>query len=224
LLRQSELEGFKGPDDMAKLIATLFADDTTVYLRYGDDFEVLTALLNRWCKASRARFNISKTEIIPVGSRAYRDSVYATRKLHENHLPISADLKIIGENTATRSLGSRIGNHIDEEAVWALILEKLDGRTKFWYDNNRFPELHVRKTFSKWLHDGMTQFMEDAQHIPDSVCDELQKRVIDFIWAGKKGHMVNQETLELHRDKGGLGITNQKARRDAIALKRWKRF
>jgi hypothetical protein len=54
-----------------KLITTLFADNTTVYLSQYDLFDDLTDTLNLWCKASGARFNISKTEIIPIGSRTY---------------------------------------------------------------------------------------------------------------------------------------------------------
>jgi hypothetical protein len=35
--------------------------------------------LNRWCTASSAKFNIQKTEIIPIGTTEYRNKFYETR-------------------------------------------------------------------------------------------------------------------------------------------------
>ncbi|KAL1751422.1 hypothetical protein FB107DRAFT_222095, partial [Schizophyllum commune] len=46
--------------------------DTTVYLTEEDDFSVLQRVLDKWCIASKARFNVGKTEIIPIGNKRYR--------------------------------------------------------------------------------------------------------------------------------------------------------
>ncbi|PPQ85541.1 hypothetical protein CVT25_006781 [Psilocybe cyanescens] len=73
LMRQSpKLKGLKIPGLKEKLIVNLFADDTTVFLNNADKFEDLQAILDKWCTASTARFNIGKTEIIPLGSDEYR--------------------------------------------------------------------------------------------------------------------------------------------------------
>ncbi len=45
MLRQLDLQGFKVPGVKEKIIATLFADDTTVFLSQYDDFTELTAIL-----------------------------------------------------------------------------------------------------------------------------------------------------------------------------------
>jgi len=71
LRKNDQLSGFDIPGTDEKLITTLFADDTTVYLSQDDLFDDLTDTLNLWCKASGARFNVSKTEIIPIGSKTY---------------------------------------------------------------------------------------------------------------------------------------------------------
>ncbi|EJD47376.1 hypothetical protein AURDEDRAFT_34404, partial [Auricularia subglabra TFB-10046 SS5] len=55
-----------------KLIATLYADDAIVSLSENDSYDALKALLERWCIASGAKFNIAKTEIIPMGTAEYR--------------------------------------------------------------------------------------------------------------------------------------------------------
>jgi hypothetical protein len=78
-LRQSDLKGFKIKGKEEKLIATLFADDTMVYLDAEDDFGSLVEILEEWCTASGAKFNISKTEMIPIGQIEHRDRVRANR-------------------------------------------------------------------------------------------------------------------------------------------------
>ena len=63
MLRLSNLKCFEIPGVRDKLITTLFADDTTVFLSKFDKFTDLKAILNKWCIASGACFNVSKTEI-----------------------------------------------------------------------------------------------------------------------------------------------------------------
>ncbi|EIW58329.1 uncharacterized protein TRAVEDRAFT_100218, partial [Trametes versicolor FP-101664 SS1] len=72
MIRNSPLKGMNIPTSGSALKATLFADDTTVYLSEEDDFQVLQSVLDTWCSAAKARFNIGKTEIIPLGSREFR--------------------------------------------------------------------------------------------------------------------------------------------------------
>ncbi|KAI9068534.1 hypothetical protein FKP32DRAFT_1526240, partial [Trametes sanguinea] len=66
-LRRSTLRGFQLPGIADRLITTLFADDTTVYLDKDDDYDDLLRILERWCRASGAKFNVNKTEHIPLG-------------------------------------------------------------------------------------------------------------------------------------------------------------
>ena len=87
MLRNSNLEGYQIPGLDQKIIATLFADDTTVYLSQEDSFHDLEQVLSTWCQASGAKFNINKTEIIPIGTKNHRDTVVQTRKLNPAHPP-----------------------------------------------------------------------------------------------------------------------------------------
>lgn len=75
MLRLSSLKGFEIPGVENKLITTLFADDTTVFLSQFDKFTNLESILNKWYIASRACFNVSKAEIIPIGNPLYRKEV-----------------------------------------------------------------------------------------------------------------------------------------------------
>jgi len=68
MLRKSNLKGFEIPGVQERLIAKLFADDTSVYLSEFDKFSDLEAILNKWCIASGARFNVNKLEGIHMGT------------------------------------------------------------------------------------------------------------------------------------------------------------
>src|SRR5882672_11188404 len=67
--------------DHAKLIAKLFEDDTLVYLGSNDKFSDLEDIINLFCKASTAHFNMEKTEALLIGLPAYIDNVLAERFL-----------------------------------------------------------------------------------------------------------------------------------------------
>ena len=74
----------------------LFADDTTTFLAVDDDFGRLQALLDDWCIALTAKFNVKKTEVIPIGSSEFQRSVIATQRTKDESNPIPEDIKIAG--------------------------------------------------------------------------------------------------------------------------------
>lgn len=88
MLRESSLKGlnFEGID--TKILSNLFADDTTVFLNKNDDFGELLSILERWCTASGAKFNIAKTVIIPLGEEQDRDEMRSGRRLGPNSITI----------------------------------------------------------------------------------------------------------------------------------------
>ncbi len=63
------------PDNHHRAILALFADNATVFLSKNDNPETLFKILDKWCLASRAKFNRDKTVVIPVGSERYRNEV-----------------------------------------------------------------------------------------------------------------------------------------------------
>jgi hypothetical protein len=82
MLRKSGLRGYNIPGVAEKAVVQLFADDTTAYLNEHDSFNDLNRVLDKWCLASGARFNITKTEIIPFGAPEFRARLLETRRLH----------------------------------------------------------------------------------------------------------------------------------------------
>lgn len=97
MLRQSGITGFKAKEMAYRIVVTMFADDTTVYLTEKDDFGTLSEILTRWCKASGAKFNTSKTEIIPIGTKEYREKLITTRKINDAQASLPENIDIAGE-------------------------------------------------------------------------------------------------------------------------------
>ena len=56
----------------------LYADDTTIYLSSTDKYSDLENILQKWCLASGAKFNLEKTEIIPIGTETHRGRLTQT--------------------------------------------------------------------------------------------------------------------------------------------------
>ena len=82
-VRASNIRGIDVPNLEEKIKVSLFADDTTVILTEHDSFKELTEILDEWCAVSGAKFNVEKTEIIPIGTPEYRDKLAETRKISE---------------------------------------------------------------------------------------------------------------------------------------------
>ena len=106
------------PNTDRNILVTIFADDTTLYLNKHDRFNNVQEILNRWCSVSGAKFNIEKTEIIPIGTEEHRSIVVATQKI--NHRDLSPLLDHI--HALPRSM---IGNNIDDITPWEMVLDNI---------------------------------------------------------------------------------------------------
>ena len=91
MIQQSNLEGFKA-GQLQQTIVSLFADDTTVYLSEKDNVGDLYAILQTWCIASSAKFNLEKTEVIPIGSKDYRNWVIQSARTNQASDPFNENI------------------------------------------------------------------------------------------------------------------------------------
>ena len=114
MLRESNLKGFTIPGLEDRILTSLFADDTTVFLSVNDNYNTLQGIHDLWCLAARAKFNVNKTEIIPVGNRDYRATVVETRKFGLPEFSFGQEIKIAGDGVPTRNLGAWVGNNVNQ--------------------------------------------------------------------------------------------------------------
>ena len=122
LLRKSDLYDYPIPG----------SDDTTVYLDKRDNYEELLSILNLWCRASGVRFNVNKTEIIPIGSPQYWNKFLETQRATPENTCFNDNIRIAKEHEPTRILGGWIGNSIDEKAIWSKNLNKIQTTFERW--------------------------------------------------------------------------------------------
>ncbi|EIW55530.1 uncharacterized protein TRAVEDRAFT_102996, partial [Trametes versicolor FP-101664 SS1] len=192
-LRTSSIGGFSIPGAAERLVSALFADDTTAFLKETDSFDDLLEILGKWCAASRAKFNDDKTEVIPVGSPAYRDSVITTRKLAHGSQPLPLGVRIVPDRQPVRVLGAWIGNVVDQAAVWGPMIDTVRRNLERWGLRN--PTMYGRKLIVGMEVGGRTQFLAKAQGMPTSVEQVLERTISSFVWKCGKP-MVSMSVLQ----------------------------
>src|SRR5882724_3870461 len=101
----TKLKGIK-IENHTKLITKLFVDNMLVYLGKNDKFNDLEGIINIFCRASMAWFNMEKTEALPIGTPEHRNKVITERILGENTNKIPEYVHLIKDGKPTRILGS----------------------------------------------------------------------------------------------------------------------
>ncbi|EJD50057.1 hypothetical protein AURDEDRAFT_38210, partial [Auricularia subglabra TFB-10046 SS5] len=193
MLRRSNLQGFQIHGTTKKLIATLYADDTTVYLSQNDSYEDLLKLLDTWCLASGAKFNVQKTEIIPLGADDFRKSLIENRGAVDMAAGIPDTIRIARDGEAVRILGAWPGNRVMVSNAWSSVINKVQTRLDVW--EKLKPTMSGRSLLTQVFAGGLTQYLLAAQGMPKNFEKDLDKMVLDFFWAGSKKHPLNMETL-----------------------------
>ncbi|KAF5367240.1 hypothetical protein D9615_010668 [Tricholomella constricta] len=214
-MRASNLEGFTIPESSEKLIANLFADDTTVFLSENDDPKVLQRILDDWCTAAKAKFNTAKTEIIPIGTKTYRENMVRTRKMNPNSDPIPANIHVAIEGEAVRILGAWFGNEITAEGPWSIVMDKIETHLSRWEKSN--PTMEGRKLITHMVVGGITQYLTQVQGMPKVIEKRLAKMIRTFVWKEKRSP-VSEAALFLPTKDGGRGLLDIHARNEAIEI------
>ncbi|KAJ2920244.1 hypothetical protein MD484_g3, partial [Candolleomyces efflorescens] len=222
MLRNSNLEGFKINEEIERLITTLFADDTTVYLSKNDSFKDLEDLLNKWCAASGARFNVEKTEIIPVGNPTFRENIINNRTIpNAQNETIPPSIRIAKDGEPVRALGAFVGNNVDNAQVWAPTIETLENKVNFWLKSN--PSIEGRSYLTKLEPGGRTQYRTMVQGMPKQVVKKINNIINQIVWNGRIPG-VNRERMSLPYEQGGKKTLDLETRNKAIALMRLKTY
>ena len=215
ILRKSNLVGFQVPAYQERLVVQMFADDTTVFLSEHDNFEYLEDLLKKWCRAARAKFNVNKTEVIPIGTLEYRNRLLATRRISENRQPLDDSIHIAAEGEAVRILGAWIGNQAENAAPWSPIIQTITENLARW--SRTKPTMYGKKLIIDMEVGGRTQYLAKVQGMPKQIQQTLTKIIRCFLWNGAKSR-VALEKLYQPINKGGFKIMDLQARLQAIEL------
>jgi len=215
MLRSSDLQGFQIEGDTERLLTTLFADDTTVYLSENDSFDELQGILKKWCRTSGAKFNVKKTVVLPTGTPEYRRAVSETRKLSQGGTPIPEEIQIANDGTPVRVLGAYVGNNIDQIAVWTPTLEKITARLQQW--NKSHPTQDGKRLIIGMVVGGLTQYLTRVQGMSTEVETIISRKIAAFLWDDASS-MVSASVMSGQIETGGKKILDIKSRNEAIEL------
>jgi ribonuclease HI/exonuclease III len=221
-LRKSALRGIPIPNCDENLLVKLFADDTMAFLSEGDDFHELREILETWCKASKAKFNIAKTEILPIGNVDFRERLIEQRVMTVGQRPIPDDIPIMKEGECMRVLGSWVGNNMDVEKPWKMVLKKIEKSLTGW--EKCHPSMEERRHVVNAVQGAMTQYLMTVQDIPESILEELDRNIRRFIWGDKTNSPVCADYLFAPIGQGGKKVLDIRARAEAIIIMRLKTY
>lgn len=215
MLRASALEGYRLPGAVERLIVTLFADDTTIYLAASDRFSDLQEILNTWCSASGAKFNINKTVVIPIGSVQHRLKLMNDRKTPRMLEPIPESIHIAEDGEGSRSLGSFIGNELDPTTPWSGIMKAAkDVLDKV---QRLHPTMSGKRVGIQTYAVSKTQYLSTAEDMPRSVERQFERILMQFFWDQKMAR-VNKQTVKLPLTEGGQNLVDIKLKNDAVHI------
>ena len=218
MIRQDEnIHGFSIPGIPDPIKVNFFVDDTSLYLNQTDSFQYAQQLLDKWCKVSGAKFNIEKTEIIPIGTTAHRQRVVETRKINLwEEFQLSDHIKIAKDGDAIRLLGAWIGNLTNEMTPWEPIMVRIIKHLQLWGRSR--PTMQGRKLIIQAIVGGFTQYLTQAQGMPHHIEAALTRTIRDFMWEDDSSPRLALDTLQHPRNEGGLNLLDLKARNEAIEI------
>jgi hypothetical protein len=216
LRNSTKLSGYNIPGIINKTIVNMYADDTTIFLRKQDKYKDLEQLLGKWCLASGAKFNLEKTEILPIGSKEHRDKMHETRKLNKQDDRWNDSIRLAKDGCPIRILGAWIGNEIDNVQTWEPIINKVEQNLKRW--NISHPTLRGKKLIVQMVAGGITQFLTKAQGMPTNIENALIKIIRNFMWDDKNTPPMSLDRLYQKEDQGGINLLDIKTRNQAIEI------
>ena len=117
------------------------------------------------------KFNITKTEVIPIGSEEHKNQVISTKRLHKDDDPLNQDIRIAKEGHVIRSLEAWIGNRINDTTLWEPVLDKI--RTERWKLGH--PTLDGKKLLMQMIVRGTMQYLAKVQGMLNRIEKALVK-------------------------------------------------
>ena len=175
-----EINGIRIPGQPKKLAIKLFADDTNLYLSKEDSFDYIQKVLDSWCEILGAKFNIEKTEVIPIGRTEHRQRVVSTRKLNEQDQdPLTERIHVTKDGESIRMLEAWIGNKTKDDTPWETIIDRINSNLERW--KRLHPTLNRRKLIIQAMVGGHTQFLASTQGMPQYIKTALKRIIKGFM-------------------------------------------
>lgn len=225
-LRRSNLKGINIPGAVQRLIVRLFADDTQIYLSKSDKWTEVVEITDDWCRASTAKFNVGKTEFLPMGSKQHKDGVVRWKCLQPKRIRtqeiLPREARFVPDGDPLRILGGIIGSGIDEAQTWEPVTAKIEALADKW--SARRLTLKGRKLIVSFLMQSKAQYLLMTNDPPRPIEVRINKATHKVMWAGKKRGLTTTKVLERPIAEGGLGLPSFTSRAQTARLMQAKKW
>ena len=184
-IRKSILKDFKIQGLEEKILVSLFADDMLVYMNENDNKKTLERIIENFCEVSTAKFNNQKSEILPMGTKEYRNNMIETRTVNKTtNDKIDQAIRIVKDNDSLRTLGAYIGNNSKTSIQWEEILKRQSKILKSW--SKMSLSAKGKELIIKALIQSRALYLVTANEMPKSIAQRMTSQMKSFMWEGKR--------------------------------------
>ena len=178
-------------------IVSAYADDVTIFITSNDGFKLVEEAYTTFSRASAACLNTKKSQGLWVGQWIGRADSPLNFSWNSEGLPF---------------LGVHLGNTPNYlKQNWLKCKEKLTKTLLSWSRLSNTMSYKGKVIIANQLAASKIFHFLAVLSPPESVLNELQNLLVEFVWSGKR-HWLKKETLYDQPDNGGLGLACLKAR------------
>lgn len=204
------IQGISIPFSGKESLIYQHADDTSITVANKDSIHNTFKVFEKYGKASGAKVNISKSEVLCLG-KGFLD------KKDLSAIPISLC------NDVVQMLGIYIGKNVKqcEEMNWAEKVDKIKHILNIW--RQRHLNLNGRAIVISNLLLSRIWYTLTVQPLPEWVEHTLRSSLLEFLWQ-KKAHPVKYSSIINDKKNGGLNIPDITLKMKSFRLKYMKRY
>lgn len=187
-------------------IINQYADDTTITVKDVNSVKRVMENIGMYGKASGAKINVEKSEIMYVGN-VKKDDCDIPFKIAKDYI------KILGVFVGTKEKEAR-------DLTWTGVLNKVKQVLNLW--KQRGLKLKGKVIVVNSLLMSKFVYVLNVLDMPEWVTKEVKQLVSDFLWGGK-GVKIAHQTLIGEYSDGGLKLIDLNIKKKAIRIKTvWK--
>ena len=179
-----------------------YADDTTVTVRDRESVEEVLQSVEQYGRASGARVNREKSEIMHFGERGEGTGETGLRENKDYFKVLGVNLGIKGKEGRDRQYEGIVNSIRKTLGFWKKRRLKLKGKV-----------IVVNSLIMSRL-----VYVMNVMDVPEKVMKEVEGMVNNFLWEGK-GVRIAREVLENEYEDGGLKLVNLEVKKKALRIK-----
>lgn len=179
-----------------------YADDFNVFGKLEEDIEMILTHVNTYEKASGAKINNTKSEIVSIGKVNVSSNKWGFKEIKEHR-------KVLGVHIGVKQEKA-------EEQTWKKIICKIKKTLNMWRNSGLFLRGRVIVT-NALMMSKMTHALSTCS-LPKWAAQEINQAVNSFIWKAKT-NTIAHNTMIGDLKLGSVKLVDLDCRKEALRLK-----